>query len=354
MADDSSQNLMQVESRTGFSIDVHTTLQAWLSKTVKSGTVRSRDIQNDKGKAVSDFFEWFGDVPERVQPQDVIAWLEFLKAQEKAQVFKSGVHADDPKLKEGTIYNRMSALSNYFDYLRIDLGLERIIPINPVKATMPKTPGSYTSKSVQPLSIADLKKLISVVKNHAVSGGVMYLRDHAILRLFVATGRRRQEILSLTGDCIKIENESIIIRTKVKGGYFSTFEVKDQKAREALRKYLEASGRSEAVFGEKVPLWLRHYKGRTGKTDRAMSSHGFAKRMSIYADEAKIENFHIHKLRHTFASIVANEAGSLAEASEALGHSDMRVTQRYVKRLAVLKDRFSDTISRVIDDEDDD
>lgn len=348
MSDQITAELLIPEQSNRFCIDVHTTLQAWLSKTVKSDSLRARDIHNDKGKAVSDFFDWFGDAPERVEPQDVIRWLNHLQSLEKAPSKKKAIQQKDKKLKDGTIYNRMSALSGYFEYLRNDLGLKRLIPINPVKATMPKTPGRYTSEKVKALSTEELAKLMEVVENHARSGGIIHLRDNAILQLFVVTGRRRQEILSLTGESIEVRDGSFFIRTKVKGGYYKTFEMSDEEAQSALRKYLEASGRGDWIFGEPVPLWLRHYKGTNGKSDKALTSHGFAKRMMIYAREADLKGFHIHKLRHTFATMIADEFGSIADTSEALGHSDTRVTRVYVKRLKVTKDKYSGTIRRAL------
>ena len=55
--------------------------------------------------------------------------------------------------------------------------------------------------------------------------------------------------------------------------------------------------------------------------------------MEIYALEAGIKHFHIHRLRHTFAKIVSEFSESMAETQEALGHSNIKTTQIYVQRL---------------------
>ena len=66
--------------------------------------------------------------------------------------------------------------------------------------------------------------------------------------------------------------------------------------------------------------------------------------MEIYAIEAGIKDFHIHRLRHTFAKIVSEYSESMAETQEALGHSNIKTTQIYVQRLAVKKDKHSKSI----------
>ena len=70
--------------------------------------------------------------------------------------------------------------------------------------------------------------------------------------------------------------------------------------------------------------------------------------MKLYALEAGIKNFHIHRLRHTFAKMVSEVSESMADTQEALGHSNIKTTQIYVQRLAVKKDKFSKSIREAL------
>jgi len=323
---------LQISASKSFSVslDVNAVVESWLTRTVNPSLKRSNDIRNDKSKAVLDFFDFCGKSAEAVLPGDVEEWRWNLKTQ---------------KLADGTIYNRISALAQFFEYLRTEVGMMKLIPINPAKVSLPKAGKPFHSESVKALSREELGRLLEVVANHAADRQPVHLRDNAILQFYVATGRRRAEIINLRGNSIEIKDGRFFIKAKVKGGFFLNFELDDETTKNALFIYLEATNRTD-IFGQNESLWLRHDKGAGANSSkkRGLTSHGFARRMKIYAIEAGISHFHIHRLRHTFAKIVSEYSESMAETQEALGHSNIKTTQIYVQRLAVKKDKHSKSI----------
>lgn len=325
-----SSDELQIYDPENFSVelDIGSVVESWLTRTVNSSLKRSNDIRNDKSKAVFDFFDYCEKSVEQVLPSDVEEWRWDLKTQ---------------NLADGTIYNRISALSQFFEYLRNEVGLIKLIPINPAKVSLPKANKPFQSESVKALSQQELKKLLETIENHTLDKQPVHLRDFAILQFYVATGKRRAEIINLRGDSIEINENRFFIKAKVKGGHFLNFELDDQTAHQALFDYLEITNRTD-VIGKNEPLWLRHDKGAGKDQRQGLTSHGFAQRMKLYALEAGIKNFHIHRLRHTFAKIVSEVAESMADTQEALGHSNIKTTQIYVQRLAVKKDKFSKSI----------
>lgn len=90
-------------------------------------------------------------------------------------------------------------------------------------------------------------------------------------------------------------------------------------------------------------MWTRH--DRAGQPGAPLTSHAFAKNLKRYATEAGIERIHIHQTRHTFARMVSEETGSLAETQEALGHRNLATTRAYVQRVAVRRDKHSRRIA---------
>lgn len=310
------------------SLDVESVVESWLTRTVSASLKRSNDIRNDKSKAVFDFFDFCGKAAERVLPADIEEWRWDLKTQ---------------GLADGTIYNRISALSQFFEYLRNDAGLIKLIPTNPAKVSLPKATKPFHSESVKALWREELGGLLETVAKHAEDKQPVHLRDHALLQFYVATGRRRAEIINIRGNNIEIKDGRFFIRAKVKGGIFLNFELNDELVQNALFEYLEATNRLD-IFGKDEPLWLRHDRGAKSSKKKNLTSHGFANRMKLYATEAGIKNFHIHRLRHTFAKIVSEYSESMAETQEALGHSNIKTTQIYVQRLAVKKDKHSKSI----------
>jgi site-specific recombinase XerD len=309
-------------------LEVEAVVESWLTRTVNSSLKRADDIRNDKSKAVFDFFEFCAKSAEQVLPDDVAAWRNELKNQQ---------------LADGTIYNRISALAQFYEYLRAEVGLIKLIPVNPARAALPKASKPFQSESVKALSREELMSLLEVVASRAESGEPIFLRDNAILQFYVATGRRRTEIINLRGDNLESKQGRFFIRAKVKGGFFINFELDDEPTRIALMAYLAATNRTD-IFGKDEPLWLRHDKGAKQANQNGLTSHGFERRVKMYALEAGISDFHIHRLRHTFAKIVSEVSESMAETQEALGHSNIKTTQIYVQRLAVKKDKFSRSI----------
>ncbi|MBA3634715.1 MAG: tyrosine-type recombinase/integrase [Acidobacteria bacterium] len=309
-------------------LDVNAVVESWLTRTVNPSLKRSNDIRNDKSKAVFDFFDFCGKSAQTVLPSDVEEWRWNLKTH---------------RLADGTIYNRISALAQFFEYLRNEVGMMKLIPINPAKVSLPKAGKPFQSESVKALSREELGRLLDVVANHTIDKRPVHLRDYAILQFYVATGRRRAEIINLRGNSIEIKDGRFFIKAKVKGGFFLNFELDDETTKKALFDYLAASNRTD-IFGNDEPLWLRHDKGAKSGENKGLTSHGFVRRMEIYASEAGISHFHIHRLRHTFAKIVSEYSESMAETQEALGHSNIKTTQIYVQRLAVKKDKHSKSI----------
>lgn len=305
---------------------VRTAAELWANSTTAS-VLRKDDLVRDKQQVVVSFFAFAQKHPARVRPADVRCWLESLA---------------ERGLRPATVYQRACLLSSFYIWAMRDKKLGSQIRSNPVQLARPKAPKAYQSESSQSLTDEELETLVSVVKQKADAGDIVGKRDYAILLMFMASGKRRTEILSLRGRDLKVD-KTLIVNNRIKGGDYVRYEISDSAVKDALLDYLGEAHRLN-VFRNDAPIWTRHdYAGRPGA---ALSSHCFAKNMKRYARLAGVEGFHLHRTRHTFARIVSEETGSITATQEALDHRNPSTTRVYVQRIGIKRDQHSERISR--------
>jgi integrase len=316
----------------GERIALRNAVSLWADATTDAASARRTDLLRNKTKAVVAFFDLTGKHPAAVLPSDVNSWQE---AQETTG------------LTRATVYTRLSLLSSFFEWAMREPVIGAVLTSNPVRLARPKAPRAYQTESTKALSDEELRSLLAVVRSRAQDPvDIVAKRDYALLLLYVLTGMRRQELISLRGKDIELRDDALIISGRVKGGDYVGREVRDPVVRSTLLDYLRASHRPD-VLGSERPLWTRH--DRAGKPGAPLTSHAFALNMKAYARDAGIKDFHLHQTRHTFARLVAEQTGSIVETQDALGHRNQATTRVYVRRIAVRRDKHSEQIARLFD-----
>jgi len=305
----------------GDRVAVLNAIQLWADSCTLPDSRRREDLLRDKRSAVEAFFVFSMKHPGDVSPQDVKRWQESL---------------EEKGLRQNTIYVRSSFVSSFYEWLLRDPDLGHYISKNPVSRARPRAPKAYQTESVKSLTDAELIGLLAIVATKAASGDIVGKRDYALLLMFVATGMRRAELLSLRGRDLQLDG-GLVITSRVKGGHYAGREVADPRVKVALLDYLLSASRIH-VLKTNAPVWTRH--DRAGSPGEALSSHCYVKNLKRYALAAGIVGFHLHQTRHTFARIVAEETGSIVETQDALNHSNPTTTRIYVQRIAVKRDRY--------------
>jgi integrase len=143
-------------------------------------------------------------------------------------------HACGPQLKLATVYTRLSRLSSFFEWAMRDPALGKVINSNPVRLARSKEPKAYQTESVKAWTDEDLQAIVQVVSKKANQGDIVGKRDCALLLFYPTSGMRRQEVIGLRGVSLKIEDDSITLTGKVKGGDYVGREVRDPLLKEAL------------------------------------------------------------------------------------------------------------------------
>ena len=326
-----TQETALVPLREDSSVALRHALRLWSEAVTATSTERRDELLGYKRKAVEAFFDFAGKPPANVSPLNVERWRKHL---ERAKPEGQG-------LRPSTVYARICFLSSFFEWALRDIALRAYITSNPARLALPKAPKAYQTESVKAWTDEQLQAIVEVVRTKAAAGEIVGKRDYALLLFYLVTGMRRQEVISLRGGDIRI-NEHITLTGKVKGGDYVGREVRDPLLREALLDYLSSCGRA-GVLKTGGPLWTRH--DRAGRPGAALTSHAFVKNLKRYAREAGVGDVHLHQTRHSFARIVAEETGSITDTQDALGHRNAATTRVYVQRIAVKRDKHSGQIT---------
>ena len=322
------QNAALVTAGEGRDAVLRSVIQLWANSRTGEDTVRRSDLVRKKSETVAAFFAFAQKNPHEVDERDVALWMEYLRHERKQQ----------PQ----TVYARLSFLSSFFDWAMRNAQVGAQLRANPVTLVRPKAPRAYQTEKTKAWTDEELQSIVAKVEARAALGDLVGKRDLALLRLYMATGRRREEIISLRGRDVHFTEEGLEVGGRMKGGRYRTMKVEDPEVREALIGYLTEAKRLH-VLKTDAPLWTRHDHPKFA--GEALTSHAFVKNLKRYAREAGVGDVHLHQTRHTFARIVQEDTGSFNETQEALDHENLATTRVYVQRIAVKADKHSRKIA---------
>lgn len=153
--------------------------------------------------------------------------------------------------------------------------------------------------------------------NRLLSQAGANTRDYAIVQVFLQTGVRVSELVSLTVEDVDLKGKTLHIRVG-KGMTARSIDL-NSKAVAAIKNYLS----SRPQLG--VPaLFLNRY-------GEPITERGVRKLVVKYRDLAGIsKKANCHALRHTFATAKAEKGVSPYQLQQWLGHASLNTTQIYV------------------------
>ncbi len=154
--------------------------------------------------------------------------------------------------------------------------------------------------------------------------GVAGIRDSALLTLLISTGLRRSELVSL--NLQQIDRHSGGFRVLGKGNR-ERWVYLSQQAQAALNRWID-----EVRGAQPGPLFVRIRVG-DDTTDQRLSAEGVRHILEKRCQQAGQPKRSPHELRAAFASWLLRQGESLASIQLALGHSDIRTTELYLRRL---------------------
>lgn len=231
-------------------------------------------------------------------------YIEHMRQMKNGRVGKIG-------LADSTISRRLAAISSYFEFLQATSHPKLR---NPLDGLVQRWKNNKEPKPVDDETVDSLL------------GGITNQRDRVLIALFLATGLRVSEMHSLNRDSISFQVE---IDAAGNEHFLGAGEVIG-KGRKLRKFYVDE-------------LTLRIYAEylRTRKDDHpALFLSERRKRMSVgaiqytlrsWCKKLGIPHINVHRLRHTFATNLANAHIDSLVLKDLLGHSSLATSQRYFK-----------------------
>jgi site-specific recombinase XerD len=215
-------------------------------------------------------------------------------------------------LSPASVARRLSVISSFYDFLHVRSNGRIKNPVAYVKRPR------IDNVEFRALDDQVVEKLIAEVPDP---------RDRAILSLFVSTGLRLSELEQLNKDTVKRKTQRLPTgEVRVlgfgevvgKGSKRRVFLV-DDKCLGLLKTYLQVRGPDN-----NPALFLSQRRKR-------MSCRAIQYALERWCSNLNISRAHIHQLRHTFATRMANAGMPSIVLKDLMGHKSFTTTQRYFR-----------------------
>jgi len=168
------------------------------------------------------------------------------------------------------------------------------------------------------LTKQDSLRILEVAYNYPYDRQFLRCRNHAIFSMFLFAGLRKTELLKLRFTDVDIENLSIFVR-QGKGSKDRVIPMSYTLA-QSLKRYVTERNRLKRTCPE-------FYTSLT--TNSGLSDAGL-KHLVTQMRKASGVKFTIHKLRHTFATLMLEGGCDIFSLSKMMGHSDIKTTTIYL------------------------
>lgn len=216
-----------------------------------------------------------------------------------------------PGLADSTIARRLAAISTFLEYTRTNGNHDLRNPLRAIKSKWQR------NSKPNPVDEYDLDMLLASISND---------RDRVLFTLLVATGLRVSEVHQLNRDSIQLEVE------RQPNG-----KIRALGSGEVVGK----GNKRRPFYVDEVTLriYTKYLKTRTDK-EPALFVSGRNQRMSVRAIQERLahwckaigfQHVNVHRLRHTYATRLANNNIDSHILKDLMGHNSFATTQKYFK-----------------------
>lgn len=204
-----------------------------------------------------------------------------------------------------------------------DTGIDR----NPADQVEVKRPDDQRDRYLSEDELGRLKLALDekIYRKGTNDFNKTFCRLRLIVLIAVMTGMRMSEIFGLMWSDVMYNEGLLAVRAKLKGGKMRYVPMPPELADELRRFTPQPTNNVLYIAGNNHERIFPPKDGAKGERQRVEGS------FDDLLERAGIKDFRFHDLRHTFASWYMMNGGDLYELAKILGHSNIKMTERYAK-----------------------
>jgi integrase/recombinase XerC/integrase/recombinase XerD len=249
-----------------------------------------------------------------------LAWLETtgIIRPDREAVLKFKAFLQESRLSAGTVNSYLTAVKRFFTWLESSRRYPNVA--KDIKGI--KQPKGHLRESP---TVGQVKQMLTQIDASTLQGK----RDFAAINLMARTGLRTIEVIRADVEDIKQEAGEALLFVQGKGrDSKDEFVLLTEASLKPILDYLKARGKVDPGDPLFVSASDRNGGRRlTTRTLRQISKDAFR---SIGIDKKKLS---AHSLRHFFATQSLKAGAPLLQVKEAMRHSSIETTQRYLHNL---------------------
>jgi integrase len=221
------------------------------------------------------------------------------------------------ELSAGTAVRHFNVMHHMMKKASTIWSKETGIDRNPADLVEVKRPDDQRERYLSVIEIRRLKQALDgkIHRKGTKEINRTFYRLRLIVLIALTTGMRMAEVFALRWSDVLYGEGLMAVRAKLKGGKVRYAPLSPELADE-LRQF-PAIIDEDRIFPPRL-----NAKGERQRVERSFRR---------ILDAAGIGDFRFHDLRHTFASWYMMNGGDLYELAKILGHSNIKMTERYAK-----------------------
>ena len=257
-------------------------------------------------------------MPEVVTPADLTReTLDLFFARLRTRCRQVGAGSGARGVKASTVRTYGSKLHTFFDWLCA----RDLLTVNPVQRRDLAQP-IYDDQRA--LTRDEVDRLFGAIVQNAATRFLLK-RNLAMIQVLLFTGLRKTEFVSLTLGDLDLVRQTVTVSGRTSKSKRTRLIPITPETAQSLEDYLRER-RTKGVRCAR--LWA------STRGDRGLTEHGLKHWVETLKRQSGV-SFHLHRFRHTYACMLGRTNASAVKIQKLLGHSDLRMTQTYLRSLGV-------------------